>query len=377
MRFYCFFYFHSMANNTLLYQIALTLVPGIGDVLARKLIGHCGSAEAVFSEKKKLLLKIPGIGEVIANAINDSHCFERAIDEISFIESRNIRPLFYMDNDYPQRLKDCHDAPVILYYKGIADLNSAKILAVVGTRKPTDYGKEICDRIVSEMNDVLIVSGLAYGVDTCAHQAALKSKLKTIGVLAHGLDRIYPAQNEKLASEMVREGGVLTDFMSRTRPEKENFPQRNRIVAGMADATLVVETASRGGSLITASLANGYNRDVFAVPGKVTDSKSAGCNWLIRSNRATLVENATQIKEIMGWNSSQIKGKAFQKTLFPILTADEEVIYKILEANGECSIDFIIRNSDMTSAKVSAALLNMEFEDLVKILPGRIYTLAS
>jgi DNA processing protein len=258
---------------------------------------------------------------------------------------------------------------------GNVNLNAKKILSVVGTRTPTDYGRYICDKIISELDDVLIVSGLAYGIDSCAHRASLKYELNTIGVLAHGLDRMYPPQNDQLAKEMLTHGGLVTDYMSKTNPDRENFPQRNRIVAGMADAVLVIETAKRGGSLITATLANSYTRDVFCVPGKVTDTKSAGCNWLIRSNRAALVESGEQIKEMMGWDETSAKVGVVQKTLFPTLSPDEEIIYKILETNGECSIDFIIHRSEMTSSKVSAALLNMEFEDVVKALPGRMYKL--
>ena len=362
-------------TDTLFHQISLTLVPGVGNVLAKKLLSHCGSAEAIFSEKKKSLLKIPGIGKVVADAIADHEVNERVQNEISFIERYNIQPLFYSDANYPQRLKECHDAPVILYYMGNTDLNSGKILAVVGTRTPTDYGRTICDKIIGELDDVLIVSGLAYGIDSCAHRSALKHELKTIGVLAHGLDRMYPPQNDHLAKEMLTHGGVITEFMSKTNPDRENFPQRNRIVAGIADAVLVIETAKKGGSLITATLANTYNRDVFCVPGKVTDAKSAGCNWMIHSNRAALVENGQQIKEMMGWDENKTRVGVVQKSIFPALSSDEEIIYKILEANKESSIDFIVHNADMSSSKVSAALLNMEFENIVKALPGRMYKL--
>ncbi|MCL2510589.1 MAG: DNA-processing protein DprA [Bacteroidales bacterium] len=363
-------------RENLFYQISLTLVSGVGNVLAKKLLSYCGSAEAVFSEKKKLLLKIPGIGQTVADAIASHEVGERVEQEMAFIEKYNIRPLFYSDADYPQRLKECHDAPVILYYMGNADLNAARILAVVGTRTPTDYGRNICEKIIAELDNVLIISGLAYGIDSCAHRASLRHELNTIGVLAHGLDRMYPAQNEHLAKEMLTHGGIITEYMSKTIPDRENFPQRNRIVSGMADAVLVIETAKKGGSLITATLANSYNRDVFCVPGRVTDTKSAGCNWLIRSNRAALVESGEQIKEMMGWDENSAKVGVIQKSLFPTLSPDEEIIYKILDDNKDSSIDFIIHHADMSSSKVSAALLNMEFEGVVKALPGRMYKLA-
>jgi DNA processing protein len=363
-------------TDDLFYQISLTLVPGVGNVLAKKLLSHCGSAEAVFSFFYKLLLKIPGIGQTVTDAIANHEVRERVEEEIAFIERYNIRPLFYSDADYPQRLKECHDAPVILYYMGNIDLNATKILAIVGTRTPTDYGRNVCEKIIAELDNVVIISGLAYGIDSCAHRAALRHDLNTVGVLAHGLDRMYPPQNDHLAKEMLTHGGLVTEFMSKTNPDRENFPQRNRIVAGMADAVLVVETAKKGGSLITATLANSYNRDVFCLPGKVTDPKSAGCNWLIRSNRAALVESGEQIKEMMGWDENSTKVGVIQKSLFPTLSPDEEVIYKILEDNKECSIDFIVHHADMSSSKVSAALLNMEFESVVKALPGRMYKLA-
>lgn len=362
-------------NNDLVYQIALTLVSGIGDVFGKKLIEFCGSAEAVFCEKKQLLKKIPGIGDVISQSINNHNCLDRAKQELDFIEKNNIQPIFYKDNDYPQRLKECYDAPVLLYFKGETNLNQKQILAVVGTRKPSDYGKMICESIVREMDDVLIVSGLAYGIDAIAHSTAIDNGLNTVGVLGHGLDIIYPASNRKLAEKMLHQGGILTDFISKTVPDKENFPQRNRIVAGLADAVLVIESGKRGGSLITANLANGYNRDVFAIPGKVNDLKSEGCNYLIRNNKAALVENAQQIKELMFWEEASKNTKPIQRKLFVNLTPNEELLLQILEDNGDCSIDFLINNSKLTPSNTSATLLNLEFEGIVKSLPGKMYRL--
>lgn len=363
-------------DSDLLYQIALTLVPGVGDVFGKKLIEFCGNAEAVFREKKHLLKKIPGIGDVLTASINQNNCLGRAEQELNFIEKYNIQAIFYKDEKYPQRLKECYDAPVLLYYKGVADLHQKKVLAVVGTRKPTDYGKTICESIVREMNDVLIVSGLAYGIDAISHTTALESGLQTIGVLGHGLDIIYPASNRKLAEKMLEQGGLLTDFVSKTVPDRENFPQRNRIVAGMADAILVIESGRKGGSLITANIANSYNRDVFAIPGKVGDLKSEGCNYLIRNNKAALVENAAQIKEMMQWEEQVFKKqKPIQRKLFINLTPNEELLIKILENNGDCSIDFLINDSKITPSNISAALLNLEFEGIVKSLPGKIFRL--
>lgn len=362
-------------NNDLIYQIALTLVPGIGDVLGKKLITYCGSAEAVFREKKQLLKKIPRIGEVIISSLKQSHCLSRAEQELKFIEKFHIQPICFLDENYPKRLKECHDAPVLLYYKGTVDLNHEKVLAVVGTRTPSNYGKTMCESIVREMNDVLIVSGLAYGIDAISHKTAIEHHLNTVGVLGHGLDIIYPALNGKLAEKMLEQGGLLTEFISKTPPDRENFPRRNRIVAGMVDAVLVIESGKKGGSLITADLANGYNRDIFALPGKTTDIKSAGCNYLIRSNKAALVEDAEQIKEWMQWSNQKKQEPSIQKKLFLNLSKDEELIFKILEENGECSIDYLITHSKLTPSNASASLLNMEFEGVIKSLPGKMYRL--
>ncbi|MDD4848876.1 MAG: DNA-processing protein DprA [Bacteroidales bacterium] len=362
-------------NNDLLYQIALTLVPGIGDVLGKKLITYCGSAEAVFQEKKTLLKKIPRIGEFIASSVVQSNCFERAEQEINFIEKFQIQPICFTDEKYPKRLKECNDAPVLLYYKGTADLNHKKFLAVVGTRMPSDYGKNMCENIVREMNDVLIISGLAYGIDSISHRTAVEGGLYTIGVLGHGLDTIYPSTNRVLAEKMLQRGGLLTEYISKTIPERENFPRRNRIVAGMADAVLVIESGIKGGSLITANIANSYNRDVFALPGKTIDSKSAGCNYLIRTNKAALVENAEQIKEWMQWNDTLKKEPPIQRKLFLNLTPDETLLMNILEESGTCSIDHLINHSKLSPSRASAALLNMEFEGILKSLPGKMYCL--
>ena len=288
----------------LLYQIAATLLSSVGDVNGKKLVEFCGSAEAVFTEKKQLLKKIPGIGDSTVNAIINSkkEALLRAEKEIKFIEKTNVIPLFFTDENYPQRLTHCIDAPMMLYYKGNANLNHSKIISVVGTRSITEYGKVCCSSIIKgfEGSGVLVVSGLAYGVDTCAHKEALKYNLPTIGVLAHGLDKLYPQTNLELARKMLDQGGLLTDFMSQTNPDKENFPKRKRIIAGMADAVIVIEAAKRGGALITADIANSYNRDVFAVPGRIGDTYSEGCNHFIKTNKALLVQTADDIRYIMG-----------------------------------------------------------------------------
>ncbi len=358
----------------LLYEIALSLLPGVGDINAKKLIAYCGGAESVFRQKKSALLKIEGVGDKLADTIVHQKVFARAEEEIQFIEKNNIQSLFYLDKAYPSRLKQASDGPLMLYYKGNANLNQVKVLAVVGTRKVTERGKEICDQILSGFKgeSILIVSGLAYGVDTQAHKSSLKYGLKTIGVLAHGLDRLYPAANRSLAKNMLQQGGLLTDYRSKTNPDAQNFPKRNRIIAGIADATIVIESATKGGSLITAEIANGYNRDVFAVPGRPDDKYAKGTNFLIRTNRAALIESARDIRYFMGWNMPS-KEKTVQKKLFVDLSPEEEILVDIIRDAKEPRIDAIAIRAKMPMSKVSALLLNLEFEGLVRCLPGKVF----
>lgn len=358
----------------LLYQIGITLIPGVGDIVGKKLIAYCGSVEAVFKEKKKLLLKIPGIGKSTVNSVINQKILERAEEEIRFIEKYKIDTLFYLDDKYPYRLKQCEDSPMLLFYKGTADLNAPKIISIVGTRKASEYGKEICSSLIEGLieQNILIVSGLAYGIDTCAHKTSLESNLKTVGVLAHGLDKVYPQLNKSLAEKMLNNGGLLTEFLSKTTPDRENFPKRNRIIAGLSDAVIVIESAIRGGALITADIANSYNRDVFAVPGRLYDKYSQGCNNLIKTNRAALVQSAEDIKYIMGWEIMKKKPKK-QQRLFIKLSPEEETIVNILKEKQELGIDKISSLSKLSASKVASALLNLEFEGIIKCLPGKVY----
>ena len=360
------------------FQIALTLIPLVGDINGKKLIMHCGGVEAVFKEKKHVLMKIPGIGEAVANAVTNSDIFARVEEEMKFIEKYNINPLFYLDKAYPTRLKNCVDSPLMLYYMGNTDLNKAKVISIVGTRKATEYGKDITKQIVNDLaaHDVLIVSGLAYGIDTCSHKAAVDANLPTVGILAHGLDRLYPALNKPLAEKMLKNGGLLTEFRSKTNPDRENFPKRNRIIAGMADAVIVVEASRHGGALITADIANSYNKDVFAVPGRLNDSFSEGCNHLIKTNKAVLIESAEDIIYILGWEKSGGVKKDMQQKLFIELTPDEKTIYDLIFDKKTMVIDEIIGKSNLTASKAAAALLNLEFEGILKSLPGKVYVLA-
>lgn len=357
-------------------RIALTLITGVGHVTAKSLVSYCGSVEGVFRERKANLEKIPGIGPVTAEKIIRHNSFEEAESECRFIQKHGIQPLFYLDKNYPARLKNCSDAPVMLYFKGTADLNHPRIISVVGTRNATDYGRSVCEKIIEDLKaaEVIIVSGLAYGIDITAHKAALKNEMQTIGVLGHGLDRLYPSIHRSVAEKMMQQGGLLTEYMTGTKPDKENFPQRNRIVAGIADAVLVVEAAVTGGALITADIANSYNRDVFALPGKVTDVYSEGCNQFIKTNKAALIQSAADILYFMGWESGQ-KKKTLPKqhALFVELNDDEKTLIDLISRNGKMDIDSICSNFTMPVSKVSSALLNLEFKGVVKSLPGKLY----
>ena len=364
-------------QTDLLYQIALTLAPNIGDVRAKALLENFGSAESIFKTPKKQLETIDGIGTIAANSIKHFNDFKLCEDEIKFIEKNKIKTLFLTDNEYPQRLLNCYDSPTLLYYKGNADLNTTKIISVVGTRNNSEYGKNTCDELIRELSDqnVLIISGLAFGIDSIAHKASLKNNLKTVGVLAHGLDKIYPAQNKMLAKDMLSQGGLLTDFMSGTNPDKQNFPRRNRIVAGICDALIVIESSKKGGSLITAELANGYNKDVFAIPGRVNDLRSEGCNYLIKNNKSLLITCADDLLHIMNWKDEPKKVKK-QRELFIELTPDEKIITDILAQQESIQIDQLYFKSGLSSSAVANALLMLEMQGVVSSLPGKVFKLA-
>lgn len=364
----------------LLYQLALTEVPNIGCVHAKILVQEFGSAEKIFKTKQQLLEKIEGIGEVRAKAIKSFHDFSKAEEEIKFIEKYKIKPLFLTDKNYPKRLLNCYDSPTLLFYKGDADLNVSKIIAIIGTRNHTEYGKQQTEKLVKDLSsqNVLVVSGMAFGIDAIAHKAAIKNDLPTVGVLGHGLDQIYPPEHSNLAKDIIKHGGgLLTEFRSKTKPDKHNFPTRNRIVAGMSDATIVIETGEKGGSMITAELANGYNKDVFALPGRVNDNKSAGCNFLIRNNKAMLLTDAEELIEVMGWEEkSQKSGARSQKELFIELSKDEKIIVDILKEKQMVHIDEINFKSGLSSGAAAAAILNLELQNVVISLPGKLYSLS-
>jgi DNA processing protein len=369
--------FFNFMNEPLKYRIALTLIPNIGDILARRLVAYCGSVEAVFSERKAALEKIPGIGTVYAKAVLGQTVFSRAEEEIKFIERNGITPLFYLDAAYPKRLTHCEDSPVMLYMKGDADLNTEKIISIVGTREATDYGRELCEKLVADLAvfNPLIVSGLAYGIDVYAHKAAMDNGLQTIGVFAHGLDKVYPAVHKQVAERMMKQGGLLSDFTSNTKPDRENFPRRNRIVAGIADATIVVESKKDGGSLITADIANSYNRDVFAFPGRIGDEASEGCNAIIRQNKAALIQSAEDVIYIMGWEQLKKKAAPVQRQLFVELKPEEEILVNVLKEKNTVNVDEICHLAKMPMSRVSSLLLTLEFSGIVRSLPGKMYKL--
>ncbi|MCB0515373.1 MAG: DNA-processing protein DprA [Bacteroidetes bacterium] len=354
---------------------------------AKNLLSYCGSGEAVFNAGKAKLLKIPGIGAAIADNImhNKSLILERAREEWEFIQKNNIQLTFITENAYPDKLKQCIDAPFLLFYKGNVPLASMRRnVAVVGTRNASDYGREVCQKIVADLQkyQVNIISGLAYGIDHAAHAEAVKQQMPTIGVVAHGLDTIYPAQHKSLASKMQQNGGVLSEFYSKTQADRENFPKRNRIIAGLADAVLVVETAKKGGSIITAHLAFSYNRDVLAVPGRVGDARSEGCNWLIKKNVAALVESAEDIAALMLWTEN-IDAKPSvnvqQKQLFLELNPVETKIIAVLQDSAEkqLHIDVLSVHCALPQSEISANLLQLELKSALKVLPGSMVKLLS
>ncbi|MFC2104216.1 DNA-processing protein DprA [Bacteroidota bacterium] len=370
-----------MTNDDLKYKIALSLIPKVGHITAKKLVSYIGSFQGVFSEKKSNLVKIPGIGSIMADLIVNADVIPKAEEEIIFINENNITPIFYLDKEYPERLKHCEDAPILLYAIGDIDLNSRKILSIVGTRKATTEGIAFCETLIKSLksrgHNPIIVSGLAYGIDATAHKAALKNDLLTIGVLGHGLDIIYPASHKKLASNIIKQGMLVTDFPSKSIRDKNNFIKRNRIIAGLSDATIVIESGEKGGSLITADIANSYHRDVFAVPGRVSDQYSKGCNNLIKSNKAAMLTSIEDIEYLLGWESDKEDQAGIQRDLFVDLSPEERLIANILKEQDELPIDAICLKCNMPTSKVSPILLNLEFMGVVKTLPGKTYKLIS
>jgi len=369
-----------MNEEILKYQISLTLITGIGNVNAKKLIAYVGSVEAIFKESKVKLMKIPGIGEFLATEIVKFQDFSKAEKEIEFCKKEKIVPHFYLTPSFPDRLKKLEDAPILLYVKGNVDFNKAKVISIIGTRKASSEGKENCEKLISDLktagHEPIIVSGLAYGIDICAHKAALKNQFVTIAVLGHGLDVIYPAEHKSFSEKIENQGALITEFLSKSRIDKQNFVRRNRIVAGISDATIVVESAEQGGALITAELANAYGKDVFAFPGRVNDKYSVGCNKLIKKQKAVLIEDFKDIEYILGWEQNKAE-KAVQTSLFYNFNEEEKLIINILKTEKELTIDAICIQANLPMSKISSILLNLEFAGAVRCLPGKIYTITN
>ena len=363
-----------MTEQELFHLLALQQVEGVGDIMAKKLITHCGSAEAVFKTKTSQIAAIDGIGSILIQNLKSKSVFEKAEQELQFIKSNEIKVEYFQDENYPDRLKHCIDGPVLLFTSGNIDLKNKKIISIVGTRQITSYGMEFCRKLIEDIAplDPVIVSGFAYGVDIFAHQLAMEHDLQTIGVVAHGLNQIYPKTHKKYVAKMEQNGGFMTEFWSSANPEKENFVRRNRIVAGISEATIVIESAERGGSLITANIANDYNRDVFAVPGRTTDKYSQGCNNLIKTQKANLLTSAADLLYILNWDIES-KAKPVQKQLFVTLEDDEQKVYDYLLKNGKELMDIIALRCDFPIYKISGMLLNMELKGVIRPLPGKLF----
>ena len=364
------------SDDTLQQLIAITLIPGIGHTNAKKLLAWVDEPAVIFRESRSTLLKIPGLARILSSGINLSDLLHRAEEEMVFIRNGGIKVFYFYDDNYPGRLKQCVDSPLLLYFKGSECLFHKRMLAVVGTRHASSYGKKVCEEVISDFrnDDMLIISGMAYGIDSCAHRSALVQGMDTLGVMAHGLDRIYPGANRNLARRMLGQGGLITEFLSGTIPDRENFPKRNRIIAGLADAVVVVESAAKGGAVITANIANSYNRDVFAVPGRTSDELSDGCHLLIRRHIAALARSADDIRYSMGWEGKAEK-KASSKALLEGFSPEEKKILGIIIDKEQASLDEILIISGLGASKSAAILLKLEFERVISGLPGKMYAL--
>jgi len=363
-----------MSPDELRYYLALQKAEGVGAINAKKLLVHCGNAESIFKEKSVILSKIDGIGLRVTKGLKNKSLFKLADQELNFIKKNKIDYSVITEKNYPFRLKHCADAPIVLFSKGLQNLKDKKIISIVGTRNITGYGKEVLENLITDLVpfDPIIISGLAYGVDIFAHRLAVKHNLQTIGILAHGLDRLYPSLHQKTAHQMEENGGLITEFWSGTNPDKENFVKRNRIIAGLSEATIVIESAIKGGSLITADIANSYNRDVFAVPGKLSDKYSAGCNNLIKINKAALFSSVKDLSYLLNWELEK-EPKPIQKQLFVNLDGEEAIIFNFLQTQSKQQLDQIALHCKMPIYKTVSILFNLELKGLVKPLPGKLY----
>jgi DNA processing protein len=362
--------------SELLYRIALTKIPKVGAITAKNLISHCGSAENVFKAAKKELTLIPNIGSNVADNILKQDVLKWAEKELLFIEKNEIQVLCYSDKNYPERLKTENDAPALLYYKGNADLNHGRTVGIVGTRKPSSYATRICAEITEGLKEYnpLIISGLAYGVDITAHRKCLDANIPTVGVMGHGLQRMYPNEHRETAHAMIENGGLLTEYPSDQDPEREHFPMRNRIIAGLSDVLIVVETGLQGGSMISANVALGYGRELCAVPGRAGDKNAAGCNNLIRQHKATLIESADDVATLMLWKNLDDK-KVVQAQMFVELTDNQQLIVNVMQqSEGGVTIDALAYQTQLSQSITASLLLELEFKGVVRTLPGKRFT---
>lgn len=361
------------------YYIALSFLNKIGPVNAKNLISYCGGVEAVFKQKKSHLFKVPGIGAKLADEISNGTVFKHADEELKFIEKYDINVLPYTSKKYPRRLTHCADSPIVLYSKGNVELNPPKVISIVGTRKCTKYGRDFVKKLIEDLApyNIQIVSGMAYGIDAEAHKQALEHQKSTIGVLGHALNTMYPQEHKKLAREMVENNGaLLSEYPSQNKMHPSNFPQRNRIVAGMSDAVIVVESAIKGGAVITANIANSYNRDVFALPGRYKDKTSKGCNFLLKTFKANVIEEASDLLKLMNWDENETKPKRIQKELALDLSPEENKIVNVLKEFDDLETDLLAVKTNLNSSKMAAHLLNLELKGIITALPGNRYALS-
>ena len=363
-----------MNSEKLLAVLRLQATKNVGDILAKKLITAVGSVENVFKEKPHVLHKINGIGTQVTQHLFDKNNLKRAEEELNYIQQNNIAFSYFLEDDYPQNLKHCVDAPILIFKDGNLNLNNDKIISIVGTRNMSSYGRDFCNQLIEELKEYnpIIVSGFAYGVDICAHKAAIKNNLQTIAVLAHGLEEIYPKTHKKYIHEVNNNGGFMTEFWHDEQPMRENFLKRNRIVAGISKATIIIESAEKGGSLVTADIANSYNRDVFALSGRATDIYSKGCNNLIKNNQAHLLTSAEDIVKMLNWDIRQAAVPK-QEKLFVELNSSEQKIYDYLQQNGKQLLDDIAINCELPIYQLSSILIQLELKGVVKPLPGKMF----
>lgn len=364
-----------LTDRELQFMLALQRVPNLGDTSAKKLLHHVGSAEGIFKEKKSNLLKIDGIGDFKLKVLDNKQWLDDAEAELRYIKENNITVTYFKDKSYPERLKHCLDGPILFFQVGNIDLAGKKIISIVGTRKVTSYGVHFCEKLIEELApfNPIIVSGFAYGVDITAHKAAIANKLQTVGCFAHGLNQVYPKVHKKYVAQVEQNGGFISEFWSTDAFDRANFLKRNRIIAGMSEATIVIESASKGGSLVTADIANSYSREVFAVPGRAFDSQSEGCNALIKSNQAHLCTGAEDLIYHLGWQVADKKPK--QTSLFVELTDEEKVVFNYLKGKEKELLDIIAIECQIPTFKAATILLNMELKGVIRPLPGKLFQL--